>query len=175
LTKEENDALHSLKSRTDVIMKPANKSYDVVVINREDYISEASRQLSDARFYQKLDHDPTLEYAKIITNVIDEAYQSGHIDQQTKNYLSPENPRAGRFYLLLKIHKQGNPGRPIISGNGHPTERIIRIFRSFYETTCPQITIISSGHDILPHKKQSKQTITARYIACIFRRHIFVH
>ena len=33
-------------------------------------------------------------------------------------------PKAGRFYILPKIHKQGNPGRPIISSNGHPTERI---------------------------------------------------
>ena len=30
----------------------------------------------------------------------------------------------GRFYILPNIHKQGNPGRPIISSNGHPTERI---------------------------------------------------
>ena len=30
----------------------------------------------------------------------------------------------GCFYILPKIHKQGNPGRPIISSNGHPTERI---------------------------------------------------
>ena len=32
--------------------------------------------------------------------------------------------KAGRFYILSKIHKEGNPGRPIISSNGHPTERI---------------------------------------------------
>ena len=35
-----------------------------------------------------------------------------------------ENPKPGRFYLLPKIHKTGNPGRPIVSANGHPTERI---------------------------------------------------
>ena len=30
----------------------------------------------------------------------------------------------GRFYLLPKIHKAGNPGRPVVSANGHPTEKI---------------------------------------------------
>ena len=30
----------------------------------------------------------------------------------------------GRFYLLPKIHKPGNPGCPIASANGHPTGRI---------------------------------------------------
>ena len=54
-------------------------------------------------------------------------YNDELIDQKTYKYLSSNpNPRAGRFYILPKIHKQGNPGRPIISSNGHPiaTERI---------------------------------------------------
>ena len=32
--------------------------------------------------------------------------------------------KPGRFYLLPKIHKQGCPGRPVISGCGTPTEKI---------------------------------------------------
>ena len=32
--------------------------------------------------------------------------------------------KPGRFYILLKIHKTENPGRPIGSSNSHPTERI---------------------------------------------------
>ena len=39
-------------------------------------------------------------------------------------YLTPEDPKPGRFYLLPKIHKENNPGRPIMSANGHPTENI---------------------------------------------------
>ena len=35
-----------------------------------------------------------------------------------------DQPKAGRFYLLPKIHKAGNPGRPIVSANGHPTKKI---------------------------------------------------
>ena len=32
--------------------------------------------------------------------------------------------RTARFYLLPKIHKPGNPGRPIVSSCGAPTEKI---------------------------------------------------
>ena len=47
------------------------------------------------------------------------------IDYETFKYLSSNSdPKTGRFYILPKIHKQGNPGRPIISSNSHPTERI---------------------------------------------------
>ena len=47
------------------------------------------------------------------------------IDYDTFKYLSSNSdPKTGRFYILPKIHKQGNPGRPIISSNSHPTEPI---------------------------------------------------
>ena len=52
-------------------------------------------------------------------------YNDSLIDEKTfKYFTSNPNPRAGRLHILPKIHKQGNPGRLIISSNGHPTERI---------------------------------------------------
>ena len=46
------------------------------------------------------------------------------IDDDTKRFLIQTDPKPGRFYILPKVHKQGNPGRPIVSINAHPTERI---------------------------------------------------
>ena len=50
--------------------------------------------------------------------------ENSHIDKNTFDYLKPDKPKVGRFYLLPKIHKVNNPGRPIVSANGHPTEKI---------------------------------------------------
>ena len=41
----------------------------------------------------------------------------------TKPFLIQSYPKPRRFYILPKIHKTGNPGRPIVSSNSHPTER----------------------------------------------------
>ncbi|KAK3107779.1 hypothetical protein FSP39_022084 [Pinctada imbricata] len=49
---------------------------------------------------------------------------NNEIDEDVFEYLCPENPRPGQFYLLPKIHKEGIPGRPIVSAIGHPTEKI---------------------------------------------------
>ena len=46
------------------------------------------------------------------------------IDDDTKRFLIQTDPKPGWFYILPKVHKQGNPGRPIVSSNAHPTERI---------------------------------------------------
>ena len=52
-------------------------------------------------------------------------HKNNLIDYETFKYLSSNNdPKSGRFYILPKIHKQGNPGKPIVSSNSHPTERI---------------------------------------------------
>ena len=48
----------------------------------------------------------------------------GYIDEKILKYLIPDSPKPGRFYLLPKIHKANNPGRSIVSANGHPTEKI---------------------------------------------------
>ena len=41
--------------------------------------------------------------------------------------------KLGRLYFLPKIHKTGNPGRPIISGNDTATEKL-SAFVDFYLT-----------------------------------------
>jgi hypothetical protein len=43
--------------------------------------------------------------------------ENSHIDKNTFDYLKPDKPKVGRFYLLPKIHKVNNPGRPIVSAN----------------------------------------------------------
>ncbi|XP_071155741.1 uncharacterized protein [Mytilus edulis] len=124
LSSEENEAVRKLKNRDDIIIKPADKGSAVVVMDKCDYIQEAERQLSDERFYKKLDTDPTPQFNKEITTNLKNMCEQGHIDEDTFKYLKPEKSKPGRFYLLPKIHKVNNPGRPIVSANDHPTEKI---------------------------------------------------
>ena len=50
--------------------------------------------------------------------------ENSHIDKNTFDYLKPDKPKSGRFYLLPKTHKVNNPGRPIVSASGHPKKKI---------------------------------------------------
>ena len=85
---------------------------------------EAYRQLSDTRYYVKLDTDPTQEFAENISDLVWEMREANHINKETRKYLTPSSPRTARFYHLPKIHKPSVPGRPIVSSCGAPTERI---------------------------------------------------
>ncbi|KAK3090867.1 hypothetical protein FSP39_015326 [Pinctada imbricata] len=124
LNKTERKALQSLKDNDSIVIKKADKGSTVVVLNKSDYIDEALRQLSSPSFYEKLDSDPTLEFSSLILSDLTDMKNNNEIDEDVFEYLCPENPGPGQFYLLPKIHKEGIPGRPIVSAIGHPTEKI---------------------------------------------------
>ena len=65
------------------------------------------------------------------------------IDQNLYIGLLPISPVPGRLYFLPKVHKQGNPGRPIISGNCTATEKL-SAFVGFHLTRYMSCNYISS-------------------------------
>ena len=52
---DQSQALNYLKKRQDVIFKKADKGNCVVIMERENYITEALRQLNNENYYRKLD------------------------------------------------------------------------------------------------------------------------
>ena len=102
--------LNELSSNPKIIIKKVDKGSAVVVMNTTDYLREAYRQLSDPRFYIKLDHDPTQEVAQKISNTLVKMHNKGLITENNLDYLNPESCTEARFYMLPKIHKKDIPG-----------------------------------------------------------------
>jgi hypothetical protein len=136
-TKGEGQALRNLVNNDQIVIKPADKGAATVIQNRMDYLREGYRQLSDVNAYQALDHDPTEEFRREINNQIEDIYQSGEIDERVRNYLIEPTSKAARLYFLPKIHKGTlpPPGRPVVSGNGCPTEKISSFVDHFLNPT----------------------------------------
>lgn len=108
---------------TTSVIKPADKGGAVVVWKQDLYTQEANRQLSDNRFYQRLDSDPVQADQKIIRDTIKNMISTCELPPTAK-HLVVTTPRTSRFYMLPKIHKPNNPGRPIVSACCCPTENI---------------------------------------------------
>ena len=49
---------------------------------------------------------------------------NNELDEDIAEGLKPIEPSTPRFYLLPKIHKEGNPGRPVISSVNCHTSKI---------------------------------------------------
>ena len=54
--------------RRDIIITTADKGGAVVIMNTENYIKEANRQLSDKNNYKILQTDPTLQHNKMVND-----------------------------------------------------------------------------------------------------------
>ncbi len=124
VSEPENDALKQLEDNYAITIKKADKGSAVVVMDTVDYINEAHRQLSDTNFYVKLGENRTELFSARIRELLLDLTEMGEIDKKVYEALAPSNCRTPKFYFLPKIHKKTVVGRPIISGNGCPTEQI---------------------------------------------------
>ena len=124
LSKEEVRALEDFKKRTDIIICKADKGGATVIIDVDDYIGEANKQLNDENFYRKLTSDPTKSHLGLVNKAIDSLKQYNHISDKLATGLKTNEARTPQFYLLPKIHKEGNPGRPVVSSIECHTSKI---------------------------------------------------
>ena len=125
ISRGERLAIKNLTNNPHIIIKPADKGSAVVVMNREDYISEGYRQLSDTNFYRKVDTDLTAHHMQRVQRYINHMYANGEISVQVSAYLTERECKTAKLYLLPKIHKGKIPpqGRPIVSANGCPPRK----------------------------------------------------
>ena len=138
LTKEEWKGINELKQNPHIVIKKADKGSAIVIMQTTDYLREGYRQLNDRNFYIKLKEDPTQSISDKICNVLTEMRQLKLITEKTFDYLNIKNPKAGRFYLLPKIHKKQVPGRPICSSIGHPMCNISKFVDAHIKDYVPQ-------------------------------------
>jgi len=142
LTKQENLSLHRLKNNGDVVIKSADKGGAIVIVDREAYLTEAYRQLNNAKYYRKLISPIYLDNIDRINDILNVLLQSSFIDAKQFAYLKADrdNCRARVFYLLPKIHKKAESwpqpgrmpeGRPIVSDCGSESYRISEYIESF--------------------------------------------
>ena len=152
LTENQKIALKNLSNNKFITIKPADKGGAVVIQNTDDYITECNRQLQDKTFYKQINKDPTTKHNNIIKSTLSTAVKQHDIDLEISNLLTEKNPTTARFYTVPKIHKENNPGRPIISGNGCPTEKISVYVNNFLQPLATNLdSYVHDDMDFLKH------------------------
>ena len=121
---KDRQALKQLKEREDIIITNADKGGAVVIIDVDDYVKEAERQLNNQESYKSIDHDLTTINNKLVNDTIETFKKEKFIQESIAEGLKISNPKTPKFYTLPKIHKEGNPGRPVISSINCHTSNI---------------------------------------------------
>lgn len=150
LTSAERRSISSLYNDKSIIIKKSDKSNNVVITDKKNYLSEAYRQL-DSPHYIKLQSFDFANLRYNLNNYIIGMHRRGALDKTTFDYLLKSNQQnygPGHMHVLPKIHKLDPmvlnkitnnfdsigiitpPGRPIISQIGTVTESIGRVVDS---------------------------------------------
>ena len=128
-SKEKWQAMRALADNRSVVIKKADKGSTVVVWDRNDYILEAEKQLSDANVYKDVFfNEKNLQKFVGTSNQLFQNLKSKEklvINNLNTLRMSMKIFNLKKLYLLPKIHKRLHnvPGRPVISNCGRPTEK----------------------------------------------------
>ena len=114
LTKGERQALRELSKDEQTMIFPADKGKATVIMNKDVYESKVSGMLWDEQTYEKLNKDPTASYKRKLIGILTRLKREEKIDEGQYRYLYPTTEVIPRMYCTPKIHKQGNPLRPIV-------------------------------------------------------------
>ena len=123
-SKEETDALINLSKNEQIVIKPADKGGAVVIMNKQDYIDKCEQLLRDQKHYRRTGQNLTESVSEKLANYLRHCKKQKLLKDRIVDHLIPKSPRTAIFYILPKVHKEGVPGRPIISANECPTEKI---------------------------------------------------
>ncbi len=139
--------LSQLARNSKIVVKPADKNLGTVVVSRHWYEAEALSQLNDSSTYMHVTHLPYVkqfwhDIMTILTKFntlyystpkpteqrsIKRTKMSQYILQYFMNndeellFSDTDKITPGKFYMLVKIHKQRTCGRPIVASMNTPT------------------------------------------------------
>ncbi|XP_045610222.1 uncharacterized protein [Procambarus clarkii] len=138
LTREERDALSTLKGRTDIVIKPADKGGTVVAWRKDNYRNEMKRHLTDTAAYKQIhNQDDALRNAqmrskrrvlKLFENKTGDG--KGLMQAGARDFFLAFESIIPHLYLLPKIHNSLEEttgtwqGRPVLSGRRAPTRPV---------------------------------------------------
>ena len=118
------EAIISLRKNKDIVISEADKGGAVVVMNKNDYISEAKNSVhaDGNRIYEELSFDCTQKFVRDVSKAIEKGTASTVIDDELAEPLIVDSPKPGNIYFLPKIHKDTRPppGRPICNTINSP-------------------------------------------------------
>lgn len=143
LTPEEEQAIQSLRENEDIIIKPVDKGSVTVIMDKEQYVGEADRQLNTTTYYKELNKPIYIESRDRILLIFEKFKKrgGGYFNKIQRDYLAGQDtPRPRYFYLLPKIHKSPEtwqiphevpPGRLIVSDYGSESSGIAEYIDSY--------------------------------------------
>jgi hypothetical protein len=125
LSKKQRAILKSLRNDDSIVICSADKGRAIVILNRNDYIKKSEDQIKEGD-YVLVERDE----ASIIKDIQDcfkaQLKEMGIKDWEERRKWLVTTPSMARMYLLIKVHKNGFPGRAVVDQTDDPSYKICK-------------------------------------------------
>ena len=133
ITKEERDAIKTLREDASRVVLTADKGVALVVMDKSQYVNKCMALLDDTKVYKPC-KDTTKKLHRDVQETLRQLnrdHGSSRLYWWSKKYYNKLLPTgntspAPRFYGLPKIHKANCPMRPIVSACGTATYQLAK-------------------------------------------------
>lgn len=126
ISKEHWRSWSLIKSNKEIVILHPDKGHGVVVMDKNDYLCKMKVLLSDETKF-KVDRkgkDRTQIIEKEIVKQLRSLLKGKHIDSETFNSLKPIGTHIPKMYGRVKIDKEDNPLRPVLSMVNSPYHKL---------------------------------------------------
>ncbi|XP_036329660.1 uncharacterized protein LOC118741793 [Rhagoletis pomonella] len=128
--KFKSDTLRSakkfLKNHKELLILNADKGNVTVLMDKSEYDIKIQTIVNDISTYKVLKRDPTNRLQDKNNEIVEKMFSNKIIDVKEKNALLCKTANPPRIYGLPKIHKEGNPLRPICSSVNSPSYNLCK-------------------------------------------------
>ena len=115
-----------------------------------DYIREAKRQINDSKNYKVLAKDPTITNKDLVIQTIDRLKKEQLINETIANGLKNQPSRMPQFYISPGIHKEWNPGCPVVSSINCHTSNISKYIDYLLQPIVEEIpSYVKDNNDVI--------------------------
>lgn len=128
ISKEEVQALMSVRRNPDILVLPADKGNATVIVDTVEYEQKVTQLVSDTEIYKKVNYNPTSRVTAKLNKLL------STLPDVEKKRLRQLNPTPPKIYGLPKIHKPNWPLRPIVSQIDSPTYKASRHMANVLQT-----------------------------------------
>ena len=167
LSKPLLNAARNLKNNDSIVIRKADKSSTYVILNKEEYNTKIDTMLSDCTKFKRIKKDPTEAIKKKANNLI-ETQNSVTDDLKLKTIVGDYKP--GYAYGNVKIHKNGNPLRLIISQIPTPTYQLAKTLNKIITPYIPKDYLLTSTNDFIDvlHSNSNNGIIASLDVESLF-------
>ena len=109
----------------------------------DDYLQEVNRQLDNKEFYKKLTIDTTEINCIKVNRTISKLKSLHLLNEKIANVLLRSEAKTQKHKMLPKVHKESNPGTPVVS-----------LIDCYTTKTSKHI-----DHQLQPHEKELKSYV----------------